>query len=336
MTLSEVRCLEILTSALGVRVLVLGDMVIDEHIIGRSSRLSREAPVPVIEQSNHLFMPGGAANLAYNAQSLGAEVSVCGLIGDDEMGDRLCGILDEVGIETVGLVTEAGRPTGLKRRLWAGGEGQQHYQQIARVDLFSREPMADNSHDYLMSYLQKAVPESAAMVISDYESGAVDPAILNYVLPLAKENSKDIIVDSHGRFSRFRGVTAVTPNQLEAEAELGRPMRGHADLQSGGNELRKRLACKYLMITLGGDGLAIFSPDDEMLRVEAHPIDGLVDATGAGDTVASAFTLALLTGASPHDSARIANAAAATVVSKLGAATARPSEVASMFGKEVD
>ncbi len=331
MTVSAERCREILESAGGSRVLVLGDMVVDEHIIGHSTRLSREAPVPVIEQSDHLFLPGGAANLAYNARSLGSDVSVCGLVGDDEMGDTLRQILDDAGIHTAGLAVEPSRPTSVKLRVWAGGAGQRHYQQVTRVDLTNKDPMSDNSQQELILYLEGAIPEYGAIVISDYESGVVDAPILDYVLPCARQNSKQVIVDSHGDFARFQGVTAVTPNQLEAEAELGKAMSFDDDLESGGRELQARLDCGHLLITLGGNGLSLFSRGEQMRAVQAHPVPGLVDATGAGDTVASAFALSLLGGATPIEAAEIANAAGAVVVSKFGAATARMDEVAAML-----
>ncbi len=336
MTVSAERCREILEAAHGSRVLVLGDMVVDEHIIGHSTRLSREAPVPVIEQSGHLFVPGGAANPAYNARSLGSDVSVCGMVGDDDMGDRLRQILDEAGIHTAGLAAEPSRPTSVKLRVWAGGAGQRHYQQVARVDLSNRETMSENSQQELILYLEGAIPEYGAVIISDYESGVVDAPILDYVLRCAKQHSKRVIVDSHGHFARFREVTAVTPNQLEAEAELGKSMNSDDELESGGNELRADLDCEHLLITLGVNGLALFSRGEQMKTVQAHPVPGLVDATGAGDTVASAFALSLLGGAAPIEAAEIANAAGAAVVSKLGASTTRPDEVAAMFAKAGD
>ena len=331
MTISADRCREILAAAHGARVLVVGDMVLDEHIIGHSTRLSREAPVPVIEQRGHLFVPGGAANLAYNARSLGSDVSVCGLVGGDEMGNRLRRILDEAGIHTAGLTTEPSRPTGVKLRVWAGGAGQRHYQQVARVDVSNRERMSEQSQQELLLYLEGAIPEYGAIIISDYESGVVDAPILEYVLSSAKRHGKHVIVDSHGGFARFRGVTAVTPNQLEAEAEIGISMEDDQSLESGGNELRARLDCAHLLITLGGNGLALFSRGQPMKTVAAHHVPGLVDATGAGDTVASAFTLSLLGDADPVEAAEIANAAGAAVVSRLGASTARPEEVAALF-----
>ena len=336
MTISAERCREILGAARRSRVLVVGDMVVDEHIIGHSTRLSREAPVPVIEQRGHLFVPGGAANLAYNARSLGSDVSVGGLVGDDEMGGRLRQILDEAGIHTAGLATEPSRPTSVKLRVWAGGASQRHYQQVARVDVSNREPMSEQSQQELILYLEGAIPEYGAVIISDYESGVVDAPILEYVLASAKRNGKLVIVDSHGDFARFGGVTAVTPNQPEAEAELGISMDDDKALESGGNELRSRLDCTHLLITLGGKGLALFSRGERMKTVEAHSAPGLVDATGAGDTVASAFALSLLGNADPVEAAEIANAAGAVVVSRLGASTARPDEVAALFGKADD
>ena len=328
------RCRQILESARTSRVLVLGDMVVDEHIIGNSTRLSREAPVPVIEQSGHRYVPGGAANLAYNARSLGADVSVCGLVGEDDMGDRLRHILDEAGVHTVGLATEPSRPTGVKLRIWAGGAGQRHYQQIARVDLPYPGAVSANSQHELTLYLEGAVPESGALVISDYESGVVDAPILDFVLPLAKRHAKVVLVDSHGGFGRFQGVTAVTPNQPEAEEELGRSMKSADEIEAGGEELRARLDCDLLLITMGGDGMALFRRGQDNRTIPARPVPGLVDTTGAGDTVAAVFALCLLGGADPVEAAEVSNVAGAVVVSRLGAATVVPDEIIAMFEKD--
>ena len=330
------RAKQVLERVASVRLLVVGDMVVDEHIVGATTRLSREAPVPVIEQTGHLFVPGGAANPAYNARALGAEVSVCGLVGDDEMGARLRQILDGAGIHTAFLATEPNRATPVKLRIWAGGDRQRQHQQVARVDIVNREPVSESSQGELMLYLEGAVPEYDGIVISDYENGVVAGPVLDFLLPLARARSKFIMADSHGRLRRFRGVSAMTPNQPEAEAELGKSLDDESGLIAGGEELRTELDCDNLLITLGSLGIALFSRGEEASVIPAHKVTGVADTTGAGDTVAATFALSILAGATPREAAELANAAGAAVVMKLGAATTTASEIVAILEEHVE
>lgn len=331
MTLSGSRADEILSAFGNQRVLVVGDMAIDEHRIGAATRISRESPVPVIEQSGHMFLPGGAANLAFNVRALGADVSVAGLVGDDQMADRLRAILESAGVHTAGLVTEPARPTSAKLRVWAGGNRQHQHQQVARIDTVNRDPVSETSQQELILYLNHAVPQYHGVVVSDYENGVVDKPVLDMLLPLARKFGKFISADSHGHLDRFRGINALTPNQPEAEAELGRSLQDHTALLEGGQELMQKLGCENLLITLGAMGMALFDDRASGEVLPAKPVAGVADTTGAGDTVAGVFTLSLLSQATPHEAAELANLAGGAVVTKLGAATTSVEELLSLM-----
>lgn len=331
MALTESRAEEILSAFDSKRVLVVGDMAVDEHRIGSATRISRESPVPVIEQSGHMFLPGGAANLAFNVRALGAYVSVAGLVGDDQMAGRLRAILDSAGVHTAGLITEPDRPTSAKLRIWAGGDRQHQHQQVARIDMVNRDPVSDVSQQELILYLESAVPEYDGLLVSDYENGVVDEPVLDMLLPLANSHGKFVGADSHGQLHRFHGIDALTPNQPEAEAELGRSLQDSNDLLQGGAELLLQLGCENLLVTLGAMGMALFDDQGGGELIPARRVAGVADTTGAGDTVAGVFTLCRLSGATPREAAELANLAGAAVVTKLGAATTSPAELLRML-----
>lgn len=304
------------------RVLVLGDMLADEYIIGRPSRLSREAPIPVLEWVDRYIVPGGATNLARNCRALGATVAVCGVIGDDEPGRALAARLLAEGIATTGLTIEAGRPTATATRVIGGGT-QIVSQQIARIDRVVRTPIASETQSRVIAYLEQALTEYDALVVSDYEHGVIAPAIIEAVLPRARQHSLTITVDAHGDLDRFVGITVATPNQDEAAASLGRVLRTDDDVCAAGQELARRMDAHSVLITRGSEGMTLTERDGACrhLPVSAREVR---DATGAGDTVSAVVTLALAAGSSPLAAATLGNLAAGIVVRYLGAATITP------------
>ncbi len=319
----------------GRRVLVLGDMLADEYIIGRPSRLSREAPIPVLEWVDRYIVPGGATNLARNCRALGAMVAVCGTIGDDEPGRALAACLADEGIATTGLVSEAGRPTATATRVIGGGP-QIVSQQIARIDRVVREPIATETQARLIAFLEGAIPDYDALVVSDYEHGVIAPALIAAALPLARQHGLTITVDAHGDLGRFVGITIATPNQDEAAASLGRPLRTDDDLCRAGRDLARQMDAQGVLITRGSEGLSLVERDGACQHLPAAALSEVRDATGAGDTVSAVMTLALAAGAAPLDAARLSNLAAGIVVRRLGAAIVTPEELARMIDTVTD
>jgi rfaE bifunctional protein kinase chain/domain len=319
------RLLDILERCAQARVLVVGDMVADEYIIGSPTRISREAPVLILEHREQFTVPGGATNPGVNARALGARVSVAGVVGEDSAGQRLRAALAQHGIGLEGLFSEPGRPTTTKTRILAGST-QLVQQQIVRVDLVDRSPPSPDCERRIVAYLQRTIPEVDALIISDYDNGVMTTAIINTCLPFARELGKVVIVDSHGDLVRFQGATALTPNEPEAAASLGLPIADRASLEHAGRLLLERTVAQGVLITRGSEGMSLFEHGQPPLHLPAN-LTLVRDTTGAGDTVAATFTLALVAGASMVEAAALATIAAGLVVRQLGCATTTPAEL---------
>ncbi len=317
----------------GKRVLVIGDMVADEYLIGRPARISREAPVLILELSEERTVPGGATNVAVNTRTLGAEVFLAGVVGDDLPGRRLRRAISDLGMHQDGLVTDLQRPTSTKTRVMAGSPQivQQH---IVRIDRVDTSEVGEPSKGQILDYVQQVLPTVDAVVLSDYENGVISPDIIKVCIPLARQMNKIVVVDSHGSLSRFQGVTALTPNQPEAELSLGITINTLAELNEAGQRLLDVCHARGVLITRGSEGMSLFEEGKPPLHLPVHRLDHaseIVDTNGAGDTVAATFTLALTAGASMAGAAYIANAAAALVVRRLGCASNTPQELMSVI-----
>ena len=317
----------------GKRVLVIGDMVADEYLVGRPTRIARDAPVMILELYEERTVPGEAANVAVNARSLGAEVFLAGVVGDDVPGQRLRKAIEELGIHQDGLVSDARRPTSTKQRIVAGSS-QMVQRQIVRIDRVDNSDLEDGSRSRLSEYIQRVLPSMDAVVLADYENGVISPQILENCLPLARKLGKITVADAHGSLFRFQGVTAITPNQPEAELTLGTRISTLEELNEAGQRLLEGSHAKSILITRGAEGMSLFERDQAPVHLPVHRLDHgseIVDTNGAGDTVAATFTLALMAGASFVEAACLANAAAALVVRRLGCASNTPEELMRAF-----
>jgi len=302
------------------RVLVVGDLMLDEFMWGKVSRISPEAPVPIVWVQSESVMPGGAANVASNICALGGRVSVVGLAGEDRWGDVLRGELAARQIEMSGIVLSV-RPTIVKTRVIA------HHQQVVRVDREQKEPLPAGTVDRLIRAVTERLDEADAVVIEDYGKGVVCRQLLEAVIPLARRRGKLITVDpKEDHFDLYRRVTALTPNRAEAGAALGRELESDVDVARAGEELLRKLECEALLITLGEEGMSLFERGGRHVRIPTVAQE-VFDVAGAGDTVIATFTLALASGASMEQAARVANQAAGIVIGKLGVATASPEEL---------
>jgi rfaE bifunctional protein kinase chain/domain len=321
------RLLDLIACFAGKRILVVGDMVSDEYVVGTPTRISREAPVMILAQSDQYTVPGGATNPAVNARTLGAEVFLAGVIGDDAPGAQLCELLLEQGIHMDGLFSEAGRPTSTKTRILAGGT-QQVQQQILRIDKIDQSDLSEECTRDIIAYLHDMIPTIDALIFSDYDLGVINQAIIEASLPVARRAEKIITVDSHGDLARFQGATALTPNQPEAEATLGIRITDRSSLERAGAQLLKDSGAGGVLITRGGEGMSLFEKDRLPHHIPASNLAEVADVTGAGDTVAATFTLALVAGATMAEAALLANIAAGLVVRRIGCATNTPQELA--------
>ena len=323
------RLKEVIAAFQGKRVLIIGDMVADEYLIGRPTRIAREAPVLILDLYEERTILGGAANVAVNANALGAEVFLAGVVGDDIVGKRLRQAIEELGMHQEGVVTDTTRPTSTKTRVMAGSS-QVVRQHIVRVDRVNKSDICEPSKSQLCDYIREVLPSMDAVVLSDYDLGMISPEIIETCVPLARELNKVIVVDSHGSLSRFQGVTALTPNQPEAESTLGMTIETLEDLNQAGARLLEECNAQSVLITRGSEGMSLFEFGKEPLHIPIYPLphaSEIVDTNGAGDTVAATFTLGLATGASKAEAAYLANAAAALVVRRLGCASNTPEEL---------
>jgi rfaE bifunctional protein kinase chain/domain len=311
------------------RVLVLGDMVADEYVVGRPSRISREAPVLILEHSTSFVRPGGATNTGYNLHSLGARATLIGVVGDDEPGRRLRAALEQLGMDTARLLVDAARPTSTKTRILAKGT-QEAQQQIVRIDRVDSATLADSLRDRIIQHVHRTLAEVDALIISDYEIGVVSSELIESCLPEARRRGVSVVVDSHGDLFRFRGITAATPNQPEAASTLRTTIRSEEDLDSAGEALLTGMDACGILITRGSEGIALYERDAAPYRLPVSIANDseVVDPNGAGDTVAAVFTLALTGGAGMRTSAYLGNVAGGEVVRRLGAATLTRRELA--------
>ncbi len=312
------------------RIVVVGDVFLDEYVVGQAKRLSREAPIPVLEFERRFCLPGGAANPSNNVVALGGVARQVGVIGDDEAGQRLLQQLREAGIDAAGIVTDPSRPTTTKTRIVAQGS-LRFPQQLARIDHLDRRPMGENVEGALIAHLETLVPQADAVLVSDYRTGVVSEAVVAAVLNVACRHDRLATVDSQGNLHKFHTFDLVKCNHAEAQAVTGRTLFTEDDFQRAGETLLKELGAQAVVITRGPEGMSLIGTGSlfqEYAHLPAANRSEVFDVTGAGDTVIAVLTLALAAGVDLLAAARLANYAAGLVVRKLGNATPTPEELA--------
>jgi len=309
------------------RVVVLGDVMLDQFLWGRVARISPEAPVPVVEFENESFFPGGAGNIARNVTSLGAHCELLGAVGRDAEGRRLKQILATEGIDCSDLLAFPGRSTSLKTRIIA------HRQQVVRVDRESRGRLDERATERLLDTLARHLPNADAVIMGDYAKGVVTQALVDGARELCRDRGIWLSVDPKpANRLNLRGVSLLTPNRKEAfelaqmnDGAHGPPMDDPA-LQAVAAKLMSDLVPALLLITLGDHGMLLCQRNQKPLHLRTVARE-VFDVSGAGDTVITAFTLAIVAGASPIEAALFSNQAAGIVVGKLGTATVSPQEL---------
>ncbi len=320
---SAARCEKVLRRFPRARIGVLGDFLADRYILGAPSRLSREAPVVILRWEREILGPGGAANSAANLLALGAKVACVGVLGDDASGRELRERFAAGGADVAGLALSRSWATILKTRVLAG-DRHRSKQQVIRVDREPDGPPPAAAGRALLAAVRRLNRTVDAWLVSDYAYGTVTPELY------AELRAKVVVVDSRHRGAEFRGATALTPNEEEAAEASGLPVRTAAEAESAGAELIRRTGAANVLVTRGNQGLVLCSAGSPPVRVPASGSgdeDEVTDANGAGDTVAATLTIALASGASPLDAARLANHAGGVVVLKPGAATLSPAEL---------
>jgi len=312
---TAIRYRQILTRFSRKQLLVLGDIMVDEYIQGSVSRLSPEAPVPVVEVQAESFRLGGAGNVAANIQSLGGRAILVGVVGNDLPGERLIHEVEAAGIKSEGVVIDRTRPTTIKTRVVAGSR------QIVRFDRESMLNLSKEAADRVLETVTRRLVDADAVLISDYAKGVIGKRVARQVLSLARRHRKIVVVDPKVRhFPLYKGATVITPNHHEALAFAHLRPWGQEDLLTvAGRELLRKLEVKAILVTRGEAGMSLFE-DGQVTHIPAVAKE-VYDVTGAGDTVVAALALAMTSGASLREAAVIANHAAGIVVGRAGTAT---------------
>jgi D-beta-D-heptose 7-phosphate kinase/D-beta-D-heptose 1-phosphate adenosyltransferase len=308
------------------RVLVVGDIMLDRFIVGTVTRISPEAPVPVVRFQSEYARLGGAANVAHNLAVLGAKVTLVGLVGADAAADRVRAELANAGLSAEGLVVDAARPTVEKVRIIAGRN-----QQVARIDYEEDSDVTGDPESHLIGQIQRLGAGADALLVSDYLKGSITKRVMAALVAL-KEQGAPLLVDPKiPHMDCYRGATLVTPNNHEAEVATHRVIRTDDDARVAAADFRARAACESVLITRGEHGMWLSS--DEVEGAVSATAREVADVTGAGDTVVATLTLALAAGGSLAEAAVLANHAAGVVVGKFGPATVTPYELLGAIGE---
>jgi rfaE bifunctional protein kinase chain/domain len=306
------------------KVVVLGDLVVDEYLYGETERVSREAPVLIVRHESTESKPGGAANAAANVAALGATVMPVGVVGRDAPGRVLRDWFQAAGARVDGIVIHPERITETKTRILAGGRSTTR-QQMLRVDRADPRPLTSPLRRTLAARLEKACTEADALIVSDYGSGLIDEGLVAVAREVARRIP--VCVDSRYDLRRYKGLTVVKPNEPELEAAIGRPLRSDDDVERAGRALLAELSAKALVVTRGRHGMWVFEPAHPTVRIPVFGPAEAIDVTGAGDTVLATFASALGAGASFVEAAGLANVAGGIVVQKPGTATCTAAEL---------
>jgi rfaE bifunctional protein kinase chain/domain len=302
-------------------ILVIGDLMIDHYVWGDATRLSPEAPVPVVNVKSESTTLGGAANVAQNLVSLGAKVVLGGLVGDDISGTQLTDILEQEGIDTCGIIKDGSRPTTVKTRVLAGSH------QLVRVDREVTDAVAVELEDELLNKLSNCIEHADIVLFSDYNKGLFSPALTQRLVEAINQKGKKIIVDPKGlNYSKYKDTYIIKPNRKElAEAAKAEKIKTIDDLQLASKTIFEQTGAEYLVVTLSEEGMAIVSElTYKLLPVKATEV---FDVTGAGDTVLAAMAYFIASGLSVEEACELANHAAAIVIRRVGSATTTLAEI---------
>lgn len=310
----------------GRKILVIGDMVADVYLDGRISRISREAPVLVLQQAGERIVAGGAANVVNNIATLGGEVYAVGVVGDDHAAAGIEKALARNGAHTEGLICDATRPTISKTRIIAGGRATVS-QQIVRIDKQSEAPLDEDVEQQLSDYIETLLPGIEGVVISDYGAGTVTPRLQAQLIDYCRTHDIPSMVDSRYEIRRFQRIGYVKQNDAELAAAVGRALPDTAAIHAAGRELLEDMQADGVLVTRGELGMSLLEKDGSVHDIPVSDRSEVFDVSGAGDTCVSTVILALAAGTSPARAAELSNIASGIAVRKLGTATVSAAEL---------
>lgn len=309
------------------KVLVVGDLAIDEMIYGDAERISREAPVLILRHSNTKLILGAASNAAHNVSALnGGKVSVIGVCGDDFQAGQLRETFEKANINCGRLVVDPTRKTTTKTRI-SGSITTSITQQIVRIDRQTDGFLSPEIEEEVLKQIERAIPEHDAVILSNYHIGTLTPNIIQETIRLANQYNKIIVVDAQKELDVYKNVTSMTPNLPDTQKAVGFVIENEDDLKRAGDKLLKETNAKSILITCGADGMFVARAHGNYTKIPVFNKSEVFDVTGAGDTVTAVYTLALATGADPAYAAIIGNIAASQVVKQFGCATTSVEEL---------
>ncbi|MBR2069006.1 MAG: bifunctional hydroxymethylpyrimidine kinase/phosphomethylpyrimidine kinase [Candidatus Gastranaerophilales bacterium] len=302
------------------RILIIGDFALDEMIFGNTERISREAPVLILEHYETKKILGAASNAANNTSKLSGSASALGVYGDDYYGSELIDILNKNNIDTTYMVKDETRKTTTKTRI-SGSCNQSITQQIVRIDRQTKTPLSPKTESLVIENIKKAVKNFDGIILSDYGIGCLTQNVVNTAISEAKKHNKIIVADIQKDMRKYKGVTAITPNQPDSERQVGFFIKNEEDLIRAGEQLIKDLDVQNVLLTRGENGMALFEKHENSVnyeKVHAFNKKQVFDVTGAGDTVVAAYTLALCANLEPKIAMYIGNLAASIVIRYFG------------------
>lgn len=318
------------------KILVIGDLALDEMVYGDTERISREAPVLILQHTHTKFILGGASNAAHNVSSInGGKVSVIGVIGDDYQALDLKNAFKEAGIDCSSLITDKERKTITKTRI-SGSCSHSITQQIVRIDRQTNAPISIETENKLIKEIERLIPSYDAVILSDYHIGTLTDKVIKTVVETAQKYSKKVIVDAQKELNRYKNIYSMTPNLPDTQKHVGFYLRNKEDFLKAGNILINETGAENILITCGAEGMVIIGKGNKYTHIPVFNKSRVFDVTGAGDTVTATYTLALAAGADPVYAAIIGNIAAGIVIKQFGCATTTIGEILNSMPCEID
>lgn len=309
------------------KILVVGDLALDEMVYGDTERISREAPVIILQHTHTKFILGGASNAAHNVSDInGGKVSVIGVVGDDYQANDLKNAFCEANINCNSLITDKSRKTITKTRI-SGSCSHSITQQIVRIDRQTNAPISKETENKLIEEIERLIPLHDAVILSDYHIGTLSDNVINAVISAAQKHKKKVVVDAQRNLNKYYGITSMTPNLPDTQKHVGFYLRSKEDFVKAGNILLEQSGAEAVLITCGAEGMVVVDNNGNYTHIPVFNKAEVFDVTGAGDTVTALYTLALAIGAEPVYAAIIGNIAAGIVVKQFGCATTSINEI---------
>ena len=318
------------------KILVVGDLAVDEMVYGDTERISREAPVLILKHTHTKHILGAASNAAHNVSTINnGKISVIGVIGKDYQAEDLINAFKEANVDCKYLVEDATRKTVTKTRI-SGSCFQSITQQIVRIDRQTDEPLSEETEAKIIANLEKAIPEHDAVILSNYHIGTLTDNVIKKTIELCKKYNKIVVVDAQKDLDKYQYVTSMTPNLPDTQKYVGFEVKNTDDLKRAGKKLLEDTNAEFVLVTCGSGGMAVFEKDDKFTKIPVFNKAEVFDVTGAGDTVTAVYTLALVAGAEPVYAAIIGNIAAGIVVKQFGCATTTIEEIKEVIEQRIN